>query len=247
MKYDYVESKRRIYGILADPNDIKKVKNIEKLENRLENSNGVKTWITVLSINLIDSKTLYSYPDELKRIKVFRAYTSEILQILYSNEELQPIEATVIGDRILAIYSTSLKRKVYEACQLGFYINTYQKMLNKILESKGYPQVQVKIGIASDEDIVLNATTKKCELTDKIILGSAIRNAQKKSRFKQTECMHIDSITYSNINEIMKQTNSEEPVETWFTKKMDEVGIYYECNIYKTGFNDWIDNGMKEL
>ena len=126
MEYNYVESKKRVYGILADPSPIRNIKKLDNIENRVDSSNGVRSWLTVVYIDIVDSKSIYSLKDEVKKAKILRAYTSECLEIIYSKLDMQPIEAGVLGDKIYAVYSTPSKKAVYSATEIGFYINTYQ-------------------------------------------------------------------------------------------------------------------------
>lgn len=58
--------------------------------------------------------------------------------------------------------------------------------------------------------------------------------------------MIFSSSTYINIiDELVKRDGTK--AKTWFTNyTSEEFGSYYNANIIKSGFNEWINDGMLE-
>ena len=51
---------------------------------------------------------------------------------------------------------------------------------------------------------------------------------------------------YNSFIGVLREKNKNKNVDSWFTKYKDEkFGCFYDCDIIKTDFNDWIENEMK--
>lgn len=240
---DYIKSKKRIYGILSDNTEIKKVNKIDNLKERLHVSNGVKSWVTSVFVDISSAQSIFNMDDNILKSKIFRSYSSETLDILYNKEDIIPIEAGVQGDVVYAIYSTPFKKEIYKVFNIVCEINSMIHMLNKILTNKGYINIKVNIGVESAEDLIINATTLSSDLTDKLILGNSIKTAKNLSKVKSDNSLKLGNIFYFNIIDTLKENNKNKPVESWFVERDN----YYEASIINTTFYDWINDGMKEI
>ncbi|WRN55233.1 hypothetical protein UM715_05940 [Staphylococcus aureus] len=69
-------------------------------------------------------------------------------------------EIGIRGDCIFAVYSTASKEEIFDVYQHAVYINTYLKMLNKLLDKRNLPNIKAGIGLAADENLAVKAGRK---------------------------------------------------------------------------------------
>lgn len=247
MTYDYIKSKKRVYGILGDPREITASRKLNTLHERIKDVNGIETYVTAIFVNILNSESLLKDMDISSIAKLLRTYSSESLEILCSVESTPPLEAGVLGDIVYGIYSTPTRQMIYEVAEAGFYLNTMVKMLNKIFDEKGLPTITVQIGISTGKDVVINATTLHSNMDDKIIYGRSVSKARDFCRTTTIKGpIILDRITHYNLIEIMKDHNQDKDVESWFHVHDYKKEECYSCDVIKTEFNKWIDQGMNE-
>jgi hypothetical protein len=92
--------------------------------------------------------------------------------------------------------------------------------------------------------LVVKAGRKDTGINNKVWIGKAVTKASKLSSFGSKDGYQpivISSLTYSNIIEDFVQRNGEN-AKTWFNERNDSnLGVFYDCSIIKTDFNNWID------
>jgi Adenylate cyclase, family 3 (some proteins contain HAMP domain) len=244
--YDYRVGKKRVKEILNN-----KLKVIEQAKVPSDNEftfiNGYYSWATGIFVDIRDSSSLFSEEDKEKVSKIVRSFTSEIIEILRDDDNLR--EIGIRGDCVYAIYTTPQKQDEYEIADKSFYINTYMKMLNKLLEEKNFPTVSVGIGVATEQELVVKAGRKDVGVNSKVWIGDAVTKASNLSSLGSKnglDSIVFSSLSYDNfIDELVK--NSGEEAKNWFTKRYDsDYGTYYDANIIKIEFSNWIDKGMKD-
>ena len=119
-------------------------------------------------------------------------------------------------------------------------INTYIKMLNKLLEK--YNLKYIHIGIASDKELVIKAGRKSSGINSKVCIGKAVTEVANLSGVANKEFISsigISSCTHSNLNEHNKNLCTETTFVKNGTKK-----TCYSSNAIMSEFNKWIDGGM---
>ena len=142
--YDYKKGKERIVNILDNDLDVVEQNELPQ-DDSFTFSNGYYSWVTGIFVDIRDSSDLFADEDKEKVAKVIRSFTSEIIEILRNDDNLR--EIGIRGDCVYAIYTTPEKDDIYELADKTFYINTYMKMLSKLLEERSLPKIKVGIGM----------------------------------------------------------------------------------------------------
>lgn len=131
--YDYKAGKKRVKEILDNKLEVIEQNRVPK-DNEFTFNNGYYSWVTALFVDIRDSSTLFADGDKEKVSKIIRGFTSEIIEILRDDDNLR--EIGIRGDCVYAIYTTPSINDIYEIANKSFWVNTYMKMLNKLLIEK---------------------------------------------------------------------------------------------------------------
>lgn len=244
--YDYKAGKKRVKEILDNKLEVIEQDKVPK-DNDFTFSNGYYSWVTALFVDIRDSSTLFADGDKEKVSKVIRSFTSEIIEILRDDDNLR--EIGIRGDCVYAIYTTPYKSDIYEIADKSFWVNTYMKMLNKLLKGKEFPTISVGIGVATAKELAVKAGRKDVGINSKVWIGDAVSKASNLSSLGNKNGLSpivFSKLCYQNfIDELVK--NSGEKAKNWFTERYSlDYGVYYDANVIITEFNDWIKNGMKD-
>lgn len=237
--YDYKKGKERVIDILSNELDVEEVDELPTDEN-LTYANAYRSWVTAIFVDLRDSTSLFTKENKKDVSRVIRSFTSEVLEVLRDKTNLR--EIGIRGDCVYAIYTTPQKKQIDEIMTSAAYINSLLKMLNQLFYKKNLPEITAGIGISSAQELVVKAGRKGTGLNNKVWIGDAVTKSANFSSLGNKNGngpIIISSCTYSNIKDAENHPN-------WFSKKKDnELGIYYDCNIIITDFDEWITNGMK--
>ena len=76
-----------------------------------------------------------------------------------------------------AIYTTPSKDDIYELAYKTFCVNTYMKMLNKLLFNRSLPEINVGIGMSTAQELVVKAGRKDVGINSKVWIGKAVARA----------------------------------------------------------------------
>ena len=76
-----------------------------------------------------------------------------------------------------AIYTTPSKEDIYELAYKTFCVNTYMKMLNKLLFNRSLPEINVGIGMSTAQELVVKAGRKDVGINSKVWIGKAVARA----------------------------------------------------------------------
>lgn len=244
--YDYRKGKERIEEILDNELTVIEQNELPSDES-FTFSNGYYSWVTGIFVDIRGSSELFADEDKEKVSKVIRSFTSEIIEILRKDENLR--EIGIRGDCVYAIYTTPRKDDIYELADKTFYINTYMKMLNKLLSERLLPEIKVGIGMSTAQELVVKAGRKDVGINSKVWIGKAVTRASNFSSIGSKNGkspLVYSSCSYSNFINKLQQKDSEKDVKDWFTYHADEGdGAYYTANIVKKEFDNWISDDMK--
>lgn len=242
--YDYKAGKVRIKGILNNKLDVIEQSKVPS-DSEFTFDNGYYSWVSSIFVDIRKSSQLFADEDKEKVSKIIRSFTSEIIEILRKDDNLR--EIGIRGDCVYAIYTTPTKDNIYELADKTFYINTFMKMLNKLLSEKKYPTISVGIGMSTAEELVVKAGRKDVGINSKVWIGKAVTTASNLSSLGNKNGLNpivFSSCSYNNfIDELVRR--SGEKAKEWFTQRYSSsYGTYYDASVIKTEFDDWIDEGM---
>lgn len=245
-EYDYISGKKRVQNILLSELEVISQDELPT-DDQLTFSNAYKSWVTGIFIDIRDSTTLFTKDNKKDVSRIIRSFTSEIIDIINRGSNLR--EIGIRGDCVYGIYTTPKKDDISEILDMGFYINTLMRMLNKLFEKENITTLQIGIGISTAQELVVKTGRKGSGINNKVWIGDAVTKASNLSSLGSkngNSAIIISQCTYDNIIDKHIKNNGEES-RSWFTQKNDvTLGKYYSSGIIKSEFNNWINNGMKE-
>lgn len=242
--YDYKSRKKKVEEILENTNFINEVKRFPNNDN-FTYENGYKAWLSAIFIDLRNSTKLFTENSEIDVAKVIRGFTSEVIEILQKDTQDNELkEIGIRGDCVFAVYSTASQEEIYDVYQRAVYINTYLKMLNKLLDKRDLPNIKAGIGLAADKNLAVKAGRKSSGINDLVWIGKAVTTASNLADIGNKDGISpivMSDTFYSNYINIEKNEKSK----NWWTKNEDvHNGTYYHDDIIKIAFNEWIEAGM---
>lgn len=244
--YDYNAGKKRIQEILN--NKLQVIQNTKIPNNdNFTFSNAYYGWVTAIFVDIRNSTDLFSQEDKEIVSKIIRSFTSEIIEILRKDDLLR--EIGIRGDCVYAIYTTPNKEDILEIMDKSFYINTFMKMLNKLIAEKGFSTISVGIGISTAQELVVKAGRKDVKINNNVWIGEAVTKASNLSSLgnkNNYRSIVLSYLTHKNIINLFVEKNGTDS-KLWFNEKYDsKIGTFYDVDIIKSNFNEWINSGMKE-
>ena len=199
MAYDYREGKKRVIEILNNRLEVIEPTGIPN-DQEFTFDNGYYCWVTGLFVNIRDSSKLFATSDKVTVSKIIRSFTSEIIEILRENSNNR--EIGIRGDCVYSIYNSPTKDSIYDIVDLAVYINTYMKMLSKILTQRKIPNISVGIGIATSQELIIKAGRKNSGINSKVWIGKAVTGASNLSSVGNKNDIGpivISRITYDTV------------------------------------------------
>lgn len=244
-KYDYKKGKERIEEILDNKLEVVEQNKLPK-DDAFTFSNGYYSWVTGVFVDIRDSSTLFADENKEKVSKIIRSFTSEVIEILREDDNLR--EIGIRGDCVYAIYTTPTTEAIWKVAHKTFYLNTFMKMLNKLLSVRSLPKICVGIGMSTAQELVVKAGRKDVGINSKVWIGKAVTRASNFSSLGNKN--GNPALVYSNcsfinfISELEERNKGKNPRD-WFTYHKDEGnGAYYTADIIESDFNKWIEDGM---
>lgn len=243
--YDYKERKEKVEQILDDTDKVQEVTKFPNDDN-FTYTNGYKAYASAIFVDLRDSTSLFSGGDDVKIAKVIRSFTSEIIEILRKDAGDNLKEIGIRGDCVFAVYSAPTFQDDYDIAMRAFYVNTYMKMLNKLLSKRNLPNIKAGIGLATANTLAVKAGRKSSGIHNLVWIGESVAKASKLSDLGNKN--GVNSIVmsenfYNSYMEIAEKNNPES--KNWYTKGYNmNYGSYYHGHVIIIDFNNWVDEGM---
>lgn len=201
--YDYKAGKKRIKEILNNKLQVIENNKIPSNES-FTFSNAYYGWVTAIFVDIRNSTDLFSKDDKEIVSKMIRSFTSEVIEILRKDDLLR--EIGIRGDCVYAIYTTPTKESIEEMMDKSFYINTFMKMLNKLLDEKGFSRISVGIGVSTAQELVVKAGRKDVGINNSVWIGDAVTKASNLSSLGNKngyKSIVLSSLTHSNIIDLL--------------------------------------------
>lgn len=241
--YNYRLGRKRMESILDNKLLIKE-QDYLPIDKFFTFENGCYCWITSIFVDIRNSSVLFANENKETVSKIIRCFSSEIIEILRCDKNLR--EIGIRGDCVYAIYTTPYQDDVYALLDKTFYINTYMKMLNKLLESRSLPQIKVGIGMSTDKELVIKAGHRKSGINSKVWIGKAVTRASNLSSLGNRNgnpALVYSNYSYVNFKGNLKKYYYHQHPHDWFVQHEDEInGVFYTADILKSGFEKWVIN-----
>lgn len=239
--YNYRNGRSNIINILKTETEVIKSKGIPKNDDAFTFTNAYLTWTGAIFIDIKDSSELFDTKDETLA-RLMRAFTSEIITIFQDFGNYRQIG--IRGDCVYAIYDAQYKEDLVEIFDIAVLANTFMKMFNEIIQDFDYDPITAGIGLGCDEELIIKAGRSGTGINDKIWIGKAVVDASNLSSTANRngiDPIAMSEIFYNKTIKILKKRNSK--YEDWISYNSYEE--LYECDIVRSEFNKWIENGMK--
>ncbi|MCY7911118.1 adenylate cyclase [Bacillus inaquosorum] len=245
-EYDFRKRKIKVEEILDNTDAVNEVNKFPKNDEEFTYTNGYKAWASAIFVDLRDSTSLFSDKNDVDVAKIIRGFTSEVIEILIKDTDDDMMEVGIRGDCVYAIYSTSTKADLYDVSYRASYINTYIKMLNKLLQDRHLPIITVGIGLAAEETLAVKAGRKSSGINNLVWIGESVAKASKLSDLGNKNGIGpivMSKIFYNNYIDIAMEKNEES--KSWWYKKTDtSYGEFYHGDVIIVDFNKWVSDGM---
>lgn len=243
--YDYKKSKEAVESILRSPTKIVEKDLIPSSDSEFTYENGIKTWVGALFVDIVDSSKLFKSPNE-DTARIIRSFCSEIISILKDDSNYR--EIGIRGDCVYCIYNASYKTDLVEIFRNAYRINSFMKMLNKLLNKYGFPTVRAGIGLGCSQDLIIKAGQSGSGINDKIWIGKAVVDAAHLSDIANRNGISeiaMSPLFYDNIIDLLCEENKS--YKSWINAHLTSYygsTDYYHCNIIETPFNEWIEENI---
>ena len=245
--YDYRAGKKRIDEILNARMPIEASAKLPSTDN-LTFENAYNSWISALFVDIRNSTELFADDDREQTAKIVRSFTSEIIEILRDDPLLR--EIGIRGDCVYAIYTTPKQTDLYEVHNKAAYVNSFIKMLNRILRNHGLGTIRAGIGLAAGDDHIIKAGRKGVGINSTVCIGDAVSKASKLSGFGDKNGISrivMSSMFYSNLVDVYKEQRPDSGFETWYhtSNSLPYWGTRHGSVII-TDMDNWVDAGMTD-
>lgn len=238
--YDFKKSKETIISILNSPTKIVKKDKVPASDSEFTYSNGIKTWVGALFVDIVNSSKLFSEANE-DTARIMRSFCSETIAILKDDPNYR--EIGIRGDCVYCIYTVQYQSDLVDIFRHAYRINSFMEMLNKLLLQNGYPQIKAGIGLGCDEELIIKAGQSGSGINDKIWVGKAVVDAahlSDKANRNGIQAIAMSPLFYNNISTPLFEENAK--YRNWIVPN-SYYGLpeYYHCNIIENEFSEWIE------
>lgn len=199
--------------------------------DQLTFNNGFYVDVTVLFIDMRDSKELAEKHTRPVLSKIYRAFISELVAVMRGNSKVT--EIYIEGDGVWAVFDTRTKADVNDAFKSACTAASLIDILNIKLKKKGYSQVAVGIGLDDGGSLYIKAGYKGSGINEVVWLGKVVGQAATLCKngnrsFGDNEIM-VSSIVYDSLDEHNKSLLS------W-----NAARNCYHGNVVNSAMNDWV-------
>lgn len=243
--YDFRKSKSVIEDILTSTTEIEDKDKIPASDQEFTYTNGIRTWVGALFVDIVNSSELCKTPNE-DTAKILRAFCSEIIAILKDDTNYR--EIGIRGDCVYCIYTTQYITDLVEIFRHAYRINSFMRMLNAILTENNLRRIRAGIGLGCDKELIVKAGQSGSGINDKIWIGKAVVDACHLGNTANRNGIlpiAMSPIFYTNIKETIEKENIN--YKKWIIahRLNSYTTDFYHCNIIDSAFDNWIEKGMQ--
>jgi len=179
--YDYEKSRDRIDSILNNKSEkVIAKENKFPSETLLTFDNIITSTIDVIFVDIRSSTELSEAlaQNNVKLLtKVYRAYISEVIVVMKGNPNIERVY--IEGDGIWAVFESNKNDNTPRTFDTATQISAIIETLNVKLRDKGYPFIQVGIGIETGKTFYAKAGYKGSGINSEVWIGNIVNKASK--------------------------------------------------------------------
>lgn len=231
--FDFEKSRERISEILdSSDSDYEDHKGIPS-RDRLTFTNGFYVDVTVVFIDMRESKALSEKHTRPVLAKIYRTYISEMVAVLKGNSTIS--EIYIEGDGVWAVFNTTTKSDVDSVLCTAAKVSSLIDTINIKLSKKGYSTIEVGIGIDDGKSLYIKAGHKGSSINEVVWIGRAVGTAANlcshgNRTWADNEVM-VSEVVYGNLSDENKS------LLEWYPNRQ-----CYHGNIVNVLMNDWVNN-----
>ena len=206
-------------------------KEIKRAKIDLSPKTGAYVCGTVLVINFFAEGDVKL----INKLKVLRAFSSEVCSILTANIDCEDIYA--YNNKIIAVYDTPLKNKIEKVIDNAASICSLSDIINKKAKNSGYPNIIVSTGIHYGEMLMMSFSEydalNKRPAEDFQYIGSIISRAEMLCNrgFEAVKSrIYISDIIFNNLSLDYKK----------FFRCLDDQKTSYCSDLHNIQMNNWL-------
>ncbi|MGG4046125.1 MULTISPECIES: adenylate cyclase [Paenibacillus] len=242
--YDFRGRKKTVEEVLDNTDEVTEVSKFPR-DADFTYSHGYKAWASTIFVSIRDSDSLFSKKDEVGISKIIRGFTSEIIDILRKDtDDTELKEIGIRSNSLYAIYSTPKKGDIYDLATRAFYINTYMNMLNSLLEARNLSTIEIGIGLAAQNTLVVKAGHESSGIQNLMWIGGLVTKAFKLSDLGNKKGIGPIVMSKTFHSNYLQRAKYKEK-KFWRKVKNSKYGDFYHGDVVISDFNNWIIHGMK--
>ncbi len=236
-KFDYKKSRARIDSILNDDNEeVIEKENKFPSESILTFNNIITSTIDVIAVDIRHSTELSEAlaQNNIETLtKIYRAYISEVSVVLKGNPDIERIY--IEGDGIWAVFklNENNNNKIPRIYDTATQISAIVKTLNVKLRDKGYPFIEVGIGIERGKTFYAKAGYKGSGVNAEVWVGNIVNKAFKlcsKANKKKIKEIVVSKKVYDRLEKKQRKN----------FKKDKKENIFHTDAISEQMYNEWL-------
>lgn len=233
---DYQLIFQRISSYLNQPTASEKRRKIPE-EKEMTKFNGFETRISAIFVDIRNSTELFADADRDMVSRIVRSFANEVVRFMLSDN---CYDIGIRGDCVYGVYSTRTDAAVYAVYTIAAQINTLIGLLNQHYIRKGYPRIEVGIGLATNMDRVVKVAPRGTGVSELVWVGEAVPMASNLSGYGCKDDIGPIVMTKKFYGAISKQFQKNNDRKEWFTRFTKDGRVFYHCSVVMSGFNDWI-------
>jgi len=231
--YNYTEGPSRIDEILNSSDSGYEDHNGIPPKDKLTYSNGYYVDVTVLFIDMRNSKALTEKHTKPVLAKILRAYISETIAVLRGNSTIR--ELYIEGDGVWAVFNTTNKPEVDSVFITAFTLSSAIDLLNKRLQKKHYSTINVGIGMDDGNSLYIKAGYKGSGINEIVWVGKTVGQSAKYCSMANKNIFSMEIMVSNKIHSYLSDAN----------KALLHRHLSEDCwhgNIINREMNNWIQN-----
>jgi class 3 adenylate cyclase len=233
--YDFQASIVRIQEILnASDADYADSKTLPARAS-LTFTNGYYVDVTVLFVDIRESKQLSETHTRPVLAKIYRAFISEIVAVLRGHSKVS--EVYIEGDGVWAVFDTPYKTDIDEALSTAARVSSLVDILNIKLAKKNYSPIKIGMGIDYGECLYIKAGYKGSGINEVVWVGKVVGQAAALCKHGNRTLFDAETLVSTVIYQNLKQEYKD-------LLRWSQSTQCYSGNIINIVMSDWVnENG----